>query len=381
MSHDPVTQGFSQAEYERRWAAVAAELPAHGIDALCVTAPLRSHWLAGVEGSGMWPDPLILSAGRPPTLVVRRYEEDRVRAEGRVADVVSYFGEDDAVAVWAATLRDQGLADARVGLELGCWGLAPADVRELAEHLPRLTIVDATALAGDVMNVKSDEELAVMRQAAAWSDVGMRAFYAALHPGVEEREVGAAVLEAMLAAGSDPMPFSETVLLGRGSAVPHGLSGPARLEAGDVAFAEFGGVCQGYCAGLVRSAICGENRAAEALYAVAREALEAGLSVVRPGATTGEVDAAVRGVVERAGYAETFRHRSGYSIGLGWQDRGNTSVKPGGQDRLRPGMTLHLPVNLFERGQFCVGCSETVLVTERGGEALGTTPRDLVWVG
>jgi Xaa-Pro dipeptidase len=93
------------------------------------------------------------------------------------------------------------------------------------------------------------------------------------------------------------------------------------------------------------------------------------------------VDAAVRGVVERAGYGESFRHRSGYSIGLGWQDRGNTSLKPGGKDILHPGTTLHLPVNLFARDRFCVGCSETVLVTDDGAEPLSKVSRDLVRVG
>lgn len=380
MIHDPVTQGFSQAEYERRWADVVAALPAYDIDALCVTAPLRLEWLSGTDGSGMWPDPLILAPGLPVTLVVRRYEEDRARAEGRMPGLVSYFGEDDAIAVWAETLRELGLADARLGLELDCWGLAPRDVTELQRLLPGLTVVDASRLAGDVMNVKSAEELAVMRQAAVYSDIGMRAFYAALQEGAVESEVGAATMGAMATAGSDPMPFGETILLGSSSAIPHGLSGAARFGPGDVAFAEFGGVCQGYCAGLVRSAVLGENPAAEALYAVARAALEAGLAAIRPGATTGDVDAAVRGLVERAGYGASFRHRSGYSIGLGWQDRGNTSIKPGGQDVLQPGMTLHLPVNLFERGQFCIGCSETVLVTEDGGEPLSALPRDLLQV-
>ncbi|RIK44952.1 MAG: aminopeptidase P family protein [Chloroflexi bacterium] len=381
MSHDPVTQGFSQVEYQRRWDAVRAALPPAGLDALCVTAPLRLEWLSGADGSGMWPDPLILAPGQPVTLVVRRYEEDRVRTTGRVERIVSYFGEDDALDVWAETLREMGLDSARLGLELDCWGLAPRDVSELQRRLPRLTVLDASRIAGDVMDVKSDEELAVMRAAAAYADIGMQAFFGALHAGALESDVAATTLAAMRAAGSEPMPFGATILLGQNSAVPHGASGTTRLQPGDVAFAEFGGVCHGYCAGLVRSAVLGNNPAAEALYAVARRALEAGLGAIRPGATTGAVDAAVRGVVTAAGYAAAFRHRSGYAIGLGWQDRGNTSLKPGGSTILRPGMTLHLPVNLFAQGEFCVGCSETVLVTSDGAEPLGRLPRDLVWVG
>ena len=57
-----------------------------------------------------------------------------------------------------------------------------------------------------------------------------------------------------------------------------------------------------------------------------------------------------------------------------WSDRGNLSLEPGSVDVLAPGMTFHMPIILFESGQYGVGVSETVLVTEQGCEALSGLP-------
>lgn len=47
-------------------------------------------------------------------------------------------------------------------------------------------------------------------------------------------------------------------------------------------------------------------------------ALDAAIDVIRCDVTSGEVDQACRGVIEKAGLYEKFRKRTGYSIGLAY---------------------------------------------------------------
>ena len=119
------------------------------------------------------------------------------------------------------------------------------------------------------------------------------------------------------------------------------------------------------------------TRGAESLHALAEEALEAAIDAIRPGTRAGDVDAACRGVIERSGRPEVFRHRAGYQNGIMWSDRGNLSLEPDSGDVLAPGMTFHMPIILFESGQYGVGVSETVLVTGQGCEALSGLPRGI----
>jgi Xaa-Pro dipeptidase len=183
----------------------------------------------------------------------------------------------------------------------------------------------------------------------------------------------------MQAAGSEAE-RAFTLLLGPRTARPHSAPAHYRMKPGDVAFTELGGRCQDYFAGLCRTAVLGRNPAAEALYDVAREAQEAALAVIRPGLTIGDIDRACRSVVQRAGRGDTFRHRTGYSIGLGWQSRGNISIHPGGTHLVEAGMTFHMPTILFQQGEFGVGVSETVVVTPHGCEPLSGLSRELARV-
>ena len=93
--------------------------------------------------------------------------------------------------------------------------------------------------------------------------------------------------------------------------------------------------------------------------------------------TAGDVDSACQRVIDRAGRSDVFRHRTGYQNGIMWSDRGNLSLEPGSTDVLATGMTFHMPMILFEEGQYGVGVSETVLVTEDGCELLSGLPRTL----
>ncbi len=368
---------FDRAEYERRQRAVIDRLAEAGLDAVAVTARSHQEYLGGYDGSGDYfgPFPLILAPGREPAYVVRRYDEDAVRAASVIDDIVSYTHLADLPETWASTLRRLGLAEARLGLELDAWSLAPADVARLQAALPGLTIVDAGRLVPMVAAVKSDVEIDIMRRAMTRTEHAGEACEAGRAAGATERSVAAAVVDAIGAGGGSAN--ISALLFGQRTALPHGQPTDHSLAPSEPAFIEIGAEVGGYVAGLCRTGILGRNPEAEALYAVADAALEAGLATIRPGTTAGQVDAAVRGAIEASGRAATFRHRAGYQIGLMWNDRGNLSLEPGAADVLVAGMTLHVPIILFERFRFGVGVSETVLVTDHGAEVLSRRPRRL----
>jgi Xaa-Pro aminopeptidase len=91
----------------------------------------------------------------------------------------------------------------------------------------------------------------------------------------------------------------------------------------------------------------------------------------------GAVDAAARRVVSDAGKSASFLHRAGYQNGIGWSYRGNLSLEPDATDVIERGMTFHLPMILFQGGEFAIGVSQSVVVTESGAEPLSSTPPTL----
>ncbi|MCP3392240.1 Xaa-Pro peptidase family protein [Bradyrhizobium sp. CCGB12] len=369
---------FPRSEYKRRQQQVLQAVDCAELDALLVTAHGHLRYLTGYHGFGGYfaPFALILVPGRAPTFVVREYDVDAVRAEGCVEEIVPYTHEHEFANVCADLLRRLGLQARRVGFELGCWNVAPADVSALQILLPGLKIVDATRLVASVAAVKSELELKMMREAMALTDLAVRTFQKSVREEVTETEVYAAILEEVSKAGGE-LWRSSTLVFGERTKVPHGSAIPHQIRKDEPAMIEIGGVKHGYAAGLVRSVVLGRHPETESLHTLSVKALEAAITAIRPGVTANEVDAAARNAIARSRRPRVFRHRTGYQTGIHWTERGNLSLEPGAADMLRVGMTFHIPIILFSEGGYLFGCSEHVLVTDRGAEILSSTPHTL----
>jgi methionyl aminopeptidase len=100
------------------------------------------------------------------------------------------------------------------------------------------------------------------------------------------------------------------------SEVVHGIPSPKRvLKQGDIVSVDFGVVIDGYYGDAAITVPVGKvTPDAERLLKVTEASLRAGIAVVRPGATLGDVGAAVQKVVEREGFS-VVRDFVGHGIG------------------------------------------------------------------
>ena len=154
------------------------------------------------------------------------------------------------------------------------------------------------------------------------------------------------------------------------------------IRSGDVVFLEAAANINRYHAIIARTCIAGTPTAEHRRFAdLVIESLNRAIDAIRPGVTSGEVDAACRGVFEKAGIGHYFDHRTAYAIGIGfppnWAEGRFLSLRPGDPTVLEPGMTFHVVPSLFmpEYG-FCF--SESVAVTDAGCEVLTDYPRRLI---
>ncbi|WP_426411736.1 M24 family metallopeptidase [Bradyrhizobium ganzhouense] len=370
---------FPRSEYERRQQKVFEAVARAELDALLVTSFAHLQYLSGYDGAAgayFAPFPLIMMPGRAPTYVVREYDENAIRACSCIEEIAPYTQRNDFAKVCAEVLRRYGLQGKKVGFELGGWNLAPADVSALQAELPELKITDATSVIHLVKAVKSELELAAIREAMVLTDLAVDTFQRSLRGGVTEAEVAAAMEGEVRNAGGR-LVFA-VLGFGERTRLPHVLPANHPISMNEPALMEVGGTKQGYSAGLCRGAVLGRHSETESLYPLAVGALEAAIAAIKPGVTTGEVDAAARKLIERSGRSKLFRHRTGYATGPAWSGgRGNLSLEPGAADVLETGMTFHMPLHLFSESGYIVGCSEHIVVTKSGAEILSRTPHAL----
>lgn len=379
-----VEAAFSKAELDARVAAARQTLAESGIDIFIITSPENIFYLTGQQTPGYYTfQALLLPVDAEPHFVVRQLELNNLVANSFLANVHPYPDGADSVGFTIDLINRLGWQNKRIAIDERGWFLPIAVYKALLARLG--TLLDGAGLIERLRAVKSPAEVAAIRKAAGYVDAGMKAGLAAIRADATENDVVAAMMSAAIGAGSEYLGMEPLVSSGPRSGVPHGTWRRRKIERGDPVFYEMAAAHDRYHAALMRSAWVGTPPdLARRMMDACLEALEAALAALKPGNSCEDVHRACQAVVDRHGYTDAFRKRTGYSSGISfapdWGEWQVLSLYEGVKTVLRPGMVFHIPPALRVYGQFTVGVSETAVVTEKGCEQLGTFPRQLAIV-
>lgn len=371
---------FPSEEFAARQAALRTRMAAADLDVLVVTGPENIYWLTGRQTAGYFAfQALVVPRSDEPTLLVRQLELPGATANTWLTNIVAYQDGEPPADALAAILR--GFGEARVAVEADGWFVSPQVHQALGAAYGR-PLRDGSGLVAPLRMIKSPAERAAIRRAATYAQAGIAAGIAACAEGADENAVAAAMLAAAVGSGSEAMAMEPLVSSGPRSGLPHMTWRRRMLAAGDPVFLELAGSHARYHAALMRSVWIGEPpAAARRMMDCAERALEAALAAVRAGSPCSAPHAAAQAVIDAAGYTAAFRKRIGYSMGVAfapdWGEGGILSLFDGVDAELAPGMVFHLPATLRAYGEWTVGASETVIVTETGAEILSDLPRGI----
>ncbi len=199
------------------------------------------------------------------------------------------------------------------------------------------------------ITLKSNRELAIMREAGRVNALALEAAKAAIQPGATTAEIDAAAAEILKKHNAKPAflgygdpPYPAVTCISVNEELVHGIPGKRRIREGDLVSVDCGSIVDGYVGDSAFSVIVGEPDAnARRLLEVTEHALYAAIDEMRPGKRTGDVSAAMQRTAEQAGF---FMVRSYTSHGVGRAMHEEPQVpnymKPGQGVLLRPGMTI-----------------------------------------
>ena len=376
-------RAFPNEEYDRRIAAVRREMAARDVDGLLLFSPANLFYLTGYNTAGFSNYAcLLVSADAAPVLVVRQLE--RAVAEmttGGLGGILAYEDHERPADVVARAVQESGLASGRLAAERNSPITTVQSYFQLQDAVGR-EMADGSGIMDEVRVIKSPLEVGYIRTAARCSEAGMRAAVDAVAEGRTENYVAGVSYAAMAEAGSEYLSSQPIVTAGAKSGIAHTTFHRGHMRRGDTVLIEIGAAWERYSAPLMRTVVVGApSRDVERMHATCIEALEGTIAAIRPGVTSAEVQGVAQGIIDRAGYGPHFRKRIGYSVGGGfpptWGEGHIMDIKHNDDRPLRPGMVFHIPPALREHRQFCMGVSETVVVTEQGAEVLTSFSREL----
>jgi len=197
--------------------------------------------------------------------------------------------------------------------------------------------------------LKSPDEVAKMRVAGGIVAETIDTVLAAVGPGVSTADLDA-VAEAFIRERKATPSFKgyrgfpASICASLNEEVVHGIPSPKRiLKEGDVLSLDFGAIWDGYHADSAITVFVAEPPSAEAekLVRVTEEALEGGISQIRPGGRLSDISHAVQQVVEGAGFS-VVREYVGHGVGRSLHEDPQIPNYglPGRGPELRPGLVV-----------------------------------------
>ena len=386
---------ISMAELERRWRAVRAAMAEDGLDALVIQGACNLagtggyfRWFTGVSPIGSYPQTVIFPRDGLMTLVCHgpRGGEHDLRGDdatlpgiGRrlttpMFPAISYANAYDSELA-AREIKRQGYrAVGLVGLNQMLYGSGAA----LQERIAGVAVRDASGLVDPVKAVKSAEEIALIRRAAALQDEVLKRTLPHIEPGLKDFEVMAFSHYQGQMLGSETGYFlGSSSPAGRPALIrPRPQQGRA-LRAGDVLFWQAENTGPGGMFVHVGRVIVLGTAPQELVdaWGMAVEAQDFTLGLLRPGASCAEIFAAYQSYMRARSLPEETRlhcHGQGYDVVERPLIRDDETMT------IAANMNIGIHPSWANARMFVTVCDNFLIGADGKAERVHRTPREII---
>lgn len=341
---------------------ITAFLNDNNVDAAWITTPLNIFYLTGYLS-----EPherlfsLLITKDGEETLFCPKMEVEEAKNAGFKGNIVGYLDTESAFDL----IEQRDYATFAIESE----HLSVKRLREVEQAFNVQQIEDIDQVLKDVRNVKSDEEIELLQEAAKYADLAIQAGTEKLAEGVTEVEVLNHIETTMKQHGISKMSFDTMVLFGDHAAAPHGTPGDRQLKNNEFVLFDLGVIYKGYCSDITRTVAFGTpTEKAKEIYNIVLEANKQAIAMIKPGAKISDCDKVARDIISNAGFGEYFPHRLGHGLGLSVHEF--PDISSSNKDEFKPGMVLTVEPGIYVPGVAGVRIEDDIVVTEDGHRIL-----------
>ena len=269
-----------------------------------------------------------------------------------------------------------------IGLEMDAHYFTAFCYEKIKKGLPDAKLKDCERLVNWARLVKSDSEINYMNAAAKISEIGMKTAMEVINPGVRQCDAVGEIQKSLFYGtkeyGGEYSSIATLLPTGKGTSASHLTATEDEFVTGEATIIEIAGVYKRYHCPMARTVLLGEkNKKKIDTMKATNEALDAGISVTKPGNTADDVAQKFWEVLDKYGIKK--ESRTGYSIGIGyppdWGEQ-TLNISKGDKTLLQPNVTFHM-IAVMQFGDWGVEASESVRVTEKGSELFCNLSREL----
>lgn len=353
--------------FAERLQRIRGEMRERQLPAMLITDPVNRYYLSGFRGSA---GALLITSQVAFLLTDFRYIES-ASAQAPDYEVLKVDGN---IAKMLPGLLERTGAD-RFGFE--SIHVTYATYQEWAKEVPEAALVPARAVVEKMRSVKTQEEIALIREAVRIADGAYEHLKQFIRPGMTEKEVAWELEVWMRTHGGEDIAFDNIVASGPNGAMPHAVPSDRAIQRGEPIVVDMGARVRGYHSDLTRTFCLAEgDDTFHSIYDIVLQAQEAAEKGLQPGMQASDGDALARDVIAAAGRGEQFGHSLGHGVGLAVHELPRLAATS--EDVLEPGQVVTVEPGIYIPGWGGVRIEDMVLVTESGAEVLTQAPKEPV---
>ncbi|MFX3673232.1 MAG: M24 family metallopeptidase [Paenisporosarcina sp.] len=357
---------------------ITTYLKKHNIDAAFITTPDNVFYVSGFRSN---PHERLLGVlvfqDAEPLMILPQMEVPDAKNAGWNFDVVGHKDTDHPWQLLKQAIVNKGISPVKLAIEKAY--MTVERLEAIQELYPDVTFTRLDDQLNSMRVVKDENELAILREAAAYADYAIEVGVSEIAEGKTELEILTAIELALKKKGISHMSFDTMVLSGPKTASPHGKPGDRKIQKGDLVLFDLGVVYKGYCSDITRTVAFGEpSEKQKEVYETVRKAEQAAVDAVKPGVKAMELDKIARDIITEAGYGEFFTHRLGHGLGISVHEF--PSVTANNEMALIEGMVFTIEPGIYDPSITGVRIEDDVVVTKDGVEVLTKYTKELVIV-
>lgn len=280
----------------------------------------------------------------------------------------------------AGVFEKHNLKKAKIGVDASTFEM----IQRLITKFDNISFVEADTLMNKARIIKCEEEIKVMREAAAIADSVTETAIRSIRPGIKEFEIAGNAMKTLFDLGGEfghlASPF---VASGERMAPPTRFPTDKIVRNGDIVFIDIGSSWNGYFGDVGRAFVCGKaSEEQKKIYTAVYDSLQTAISSIKPGITNRQLTEKFINTAKKYNLEDHFINLFiGHGIGTAPNEPPYIGESALGAEEvvLEPGMTFALEPLIWVpnvRGGGGVRIEDSVLVTNDGVEVLNRASKD-----
>ena len=374
---------FTKTEYKERLIKVKDSMQKKDIDLMISQDPANMNYLTGYDAWSFYYAQCVLVHINEdePICFLRPMDAGGAYIKTYLQDknIIKY--DEKCIHTWPSHPYDYLVEEIKrrkwdnqcIGLEMDSHYFTAYCYEKIKQGLPNAKIKDSERLVNWVRLIKSDTEIDLMRIASKITEQGMKTAIESINPGVRQCDAVAEIQKSLIGGtpefGGDYSGIVPLLPTGKGTSASHLTWTEEKFIKGEATIVELAGVYKKYNCPMARTIMLGkaDQKKIDTMKAT-NEALDSGISEIKPGKTCDEVAQKFWKVLDKYGIKKNSR--TGYSIGIGYPpDWGEhtLNIQKGDKTILQPNVTFHM-IAVMQFGNWGAHSSESIRVTEKGYE-------------